>query len=120
MSETLFLVSADVRDRAGELVDRKSFSACGYSLSSLLALVLVAFVPILVTGWVVTRPVRQRMPFVAGNSSVASAACHPSLDEVDVQLKEVMWGEVGRWGGVGAGAWGCTRSKGRWARSKAK
>jgi len=101
MSETLFLVRADVRNRNGELLDVESFSACGYSLSSLLAMVLVGFVPIFVTGWVVTRPLKQRVPFAAGNSLVVSAACHAPADDVDVHLKKVIWGEVGSFKGVG-------------------
>ncbi|KAF2500874.1 hypothetical protein BU16DRAFT_437228, partial [Lophium mytilinum] len=101
MSETLFLVRADVRDRDGKLIDLESFSACGYSPVSLLALFCVASVPILVTAWVVTRSLRQRVPFAAGNSMVVSAACHPPADDVDVHLKKVMWGEVGRFKDVG-------------------
>ncbi|OCK73823.1 hypothetical protein K432DRAFT_311957 [Lepidopterella palustris CBS 459.81] len=101
MSETLFIVRADIRTPGGDLDDRESISACGYSLSSLLALVLVAFVLIFVTVYTVTRRVQQHIPFAAASSLVLSAACHPPPEDVDTHLKEVQWGVVDSFKDVG-------------------
>lgn len=95
MSQAIFLVRLDVRDRNGEIDTKESLSACGWSGLALVVLTVVGGCLGGVT-WVTSfLPLRENVPMATSCSAVISAACHPPADDYDAHLKEVQWGVVG-------------------------
>jgi hypothetical protein len=93
LSQTFFLVRIDFLDRRGALTT-DSKSACGFSSLSLMIFVAVGLLVLAVIGVIGFWKMPMRMP-IAGSCSLAiSAACHPPPEDVDPQLKSVMWGVV--------------------------
>jgi hypothetical protein len=94
LSQSLFIVRIDEYDRNGVLNPFNSKAACGFSGTSFLALVSSFYLLISIVGLVGRRTFRVRIPFAASCSLVISAACHPSVDDRDPQLRPVQWGVV--------------------------
>ncbi|KAL9071422.1 MAG: hypothetical protein Q9157_005474 [Trypethelium eluteriae] len=94
LSQTLFLVRLDIRDRAGNVITSESKSTCGYSLLSLVIFIAVFLSLQLVVLTFMLWRIKPRMPVAACCSLIISAACHPPDSELDPHLQPVQWGVV--------------------------
>lgn len=104
LSQTFFLVRIDTFNSEGDLVtpsknddsatDSGTRSACGVSNSAFVVFFVMFFglcIGIRVTA---SRKFVTGLPQAASNSLIISAACHPSVDDVEPHLKAVQWGVV--------------------------
>lgn len=103
LSQSLFLVRMDRRDRDGVRYPT-STSACGYSPLSLLCFtcVFLTFMGVILC-LALRSSTRMRIPPARNCSTVISAACHPPSDDHDAHLKKVQWGVVDNTFGAGVG-----------------
>jgi hypothetical protein len=100
LSQSLFLARREIRDVNGNLVPSESKCTCGYSALSILVFSLTWICLLLVVLALLLRRMDQNLPQTKNCSLVISAACHPSPDDVDPQLRRVQWGVVrSRYGG---------------------
>jgi hypothetical protein len=96
LSQSFFLVRVDFFDPQGVMVVEDSISACGFSTSSLYALLIASLVLLAIIGYLGLRKMQMRSPIVASCSLAISAACHPPAGEKDTHLAKVKWGLVGQ------------------------
>ena len=94
LSQSIFLVRIDTYDRQRNYVPAKSQSACGFSGMSFMTLTFAFYFLVGVVGLIGRQRIKVRLPFAASCSLVISAACHPSADDSDAQVKPVQWGVV--------------------------
>lgn len=101
LSQSLFLVRLEIRDRNGQIIPSESRCNCGYSPISVLTFCLVFLTLLLVVLGLLLRKLTLDIPAPAHCSLAISAACHaPVVDGVNPQLKPVGWGVVrSRFGG---------------------
>jgi hypothetical protein len=113
ISESFFFIRLDMQDRdgnpirqdtldqSGNIIQKGSKSACGFSALSLLVLCAVFLALLAVVLLIGTWRFQVRLPFAASCSLVVSAACHPPHEEDKPHLGGVKWGVVeGRVGGI--------------------
>jgi hypothetical protein len=94
LSQSLFMVRQEVRDREGELYPG-SICACGYSTPSLLAFTLVFSSLLISVLYLLLRGMDIHIPPARHCSLVISAACHQPEDDYYAHLGEVQWGVTG-------------------------
>lgn len=94
LSQGLFIVRVEIRDRNGNFKNDESICACGYSIASLLALSLATIAGLAFVGILVFRRRQEMIPHGANSSLILSAACHPPPNDIDAHLKRVKWGVV--------------------------
>lgn len=91
LSQSFFLVRVDDYNR-NDTPTGESLTGIGFSVTSLITLVLCSFVLVGSVAWIGRRRMKIRIPFAASCSLVISAACHPPPDDVDPHLRPVKWG----------------------------
>lgn len=101
MSQSFYLVRAEMYDGDGEISRSDNLSGCGLSFLSLWIFTIVALVLVCAVGLVGDRRMQQKIPLAASCSLVISAACHIPRGEQDVHLKKVKWGVVEKSPGSG-------------------
>lgn len=95
LGRSLYLVKVDVYDYNDARQEGEDFFACGYSLSTVLVLMIVLVSMGIAIGVLSCRRIESGIPCVGLNSLAISAACHPDPAEEDVALKPLMWGVIG-------------------------
>ncbi|KAF2797901.1 hypothetical protein K505DRAFT_322270 [Melanomma pulvis-pyrius CBS 109.77] len=96
LSQSLFLVRVDERDKSGVLYD-SSVCACGYSTRSLAVFTVVFLLLVFAVLYAILRAdLKVYIPPAQHCSAVISAACHPPVGDADAALKRVRWGVVRR------------------------
>jgi hypothetical protein len=100
LSQSVFLVRADMRNREGVLYPT-SICACGYSPLSLAMFTLVFLGLISTIIFLVLRySMEVYLPPVQHCSAVISAACHPPSDDQNANIRKVQWGVVSMPGSI--------------------
>ncbi|KAK8254498.1 hypothetical protein HDK77DRAFT_386219 [Phyllosticta capitalensis] len=94
MSQTLFFTRIDRLAPDGKVIPDGSISACGYSISSALALLMTGTLLFKVATVFSMRTFEAQMPYASSCSWVISAACHPPPEEDEPHRKRVKWGVV--------------------------
>jgi hypothetical protein len=117
LSQSIFVVRIDGYDRQGNFIPDQSQSACGFSGVSFITLTCAFYALVGFVGLIGRKKIRVRIPFAASCSLVISAACHPSKDDRDPQLRPVQWGVVDE--GMFEGEKHCTLSSRRVKRPNA-
>jgi hypothetical protein len=103
LSQSLFLVLLEIRDKNGNIIASESTSTVGYSNLSLLVFATTYLATLFVVLALQLRKTTLRIPPAAHCSLVISAACHPPPGDEDAQLKMVQWGVVRKRFGAGVG-----------------
>lgn len=75
-------------------MEAQSVCACGYSFSSLLALVSALMIGLCLTALLTFGKTPVKIPWGANSSLVLSAACHPPPGDTNAHFKELKWGVV--------------------------
>jgi hypothetical protein len=100
LSQSVFFVRYDIRDRSGALIPSLSKSTCGYSSLSLLVFSMASLTLLVSVLLLFHRSIVYRIPPADHCSLAISAACHPPPDDIEPHLKAVQWGVVrNRYGG---------------------
>ncbi|KAK5719436.1 hypothetical protein LTR15_007960 [Elasticomyces elasticus] len=96
LSQTVFLVNLQVRNRDGSIDPDNSTSACGFSALALLVLTAVGWGVCIATGALSLLPLQENLPAAGSSSAVFSAACQPPRGDFNAHLKPVQWGATAR------------------------
>lgn len=108
LGRSVYLVKVDVFDYNDNHQADKDFFACGFSLITVLILIILLSSMGFALAAVSFTKLASGIPLVRLNSLAIAAACHPDPTEEDLALKPLMWGVID--GDTGAGVPHCSFS----------
>lgn len=94
LGRSVYLVKVDVFDYNDNRQTDKDFFACGYSLITVLILIILLTMMGVALGTVSFTKLNSGIPLVRLNSLAIAAACHPDPAEKDIALKPLQWGVI--------------------------
>ena len=94
LGRSLYIVKVDVYGHLGKRREDMDFIEVGYSLLSMVFIVVLLAMMALMLAWLASRKLHDGGPLGGLNSLAIAAACHADPDEKDVAIQPVMWGVI--------------------------
>ena len=94
VSQSIFLARIDIYDEERKTIISGGILTCGYSCIAIISVIILGSITVIFGLLSGSRKYQEGIPLIGSCSAAISAACHPLEEDIDANLRPVLWGAV--------------------------